>query len=136
MEKLTYKDVIEDTLKHFSEYNRCKNKGNGLCSYYNEEGEMCALGRYLKDPKSIEKISGDLTSVLEYIEGENISEGKRIIHYQDILSDLLKDEVKHLNIVSFWWDLQSFHDTDDYWDEGKLTTHGLKVYNMLLKEWE
>jgi len=121
MKKLTYREVVEDTVKYYSEDTNRRALEGPSCTYYNpENGNMCAVGRYMYEPNkfTIGDIGElDFLSLLDDFKFE----------------DIMKDEVKHLTDTSFWRTLQSLHDASVYWLDNNLSEAGENKYEELLK---
>lgn len=114
--QLTYLEVLEDTVKYYSEdVNRRGLNLNGGCVYHGIKDDntvLCAVGRCLKDPKEFE--SNRWGSVSDF--------------YCDIFNDdfipALKEEYQHLTYRRFWEFLQMLHDTELFWDANGITKAG------------
>jgi len=111
MKKLTYKQVLAETVKFYSEDTSRRAKTNtGQCRYYISPTQQCAVGRYMKDPQEFEGPSESISGLV-YVE-------------QYVLTDILRDDVKHLDKLWFWKLLQNFHDTESNFEENKLSIKG------------
>jgi hypothetical protein len=118
MKKLTYKEVLDETVKFYSEdTSRRAKTNNGECRYYISDTQQCAVGRYMKNPKEFEDNSSAISGLIH-------GEGHK-------LSELLKEEVNHLDNVLFWMKIQTLHDVDSNFEESKLSVQGEKTVNDL-----
>ena len=93
-------EVLEETVNYYSRDTSRRCIEDNTCFYY-KEGNMCAVGRCLVDPQSLEISIGagdnDIVSLVkEEVEVE------------------FKDEYKGLPL-SFWEDLQCLHDATSNW---------------------
>lgn len=110
--KLTYLDVLNDTINHYNINNRSLDE-NGNCLYHNKNGESCAVGRYINNIK-------------EFIaNNNNLNEGSFTELYQKYNITFLKKEVQHLDNKLFWVKLQELHDDEFFWNETGLSEDGL-----------
>lgn len=110
----TYIDVIEETVKYYSQDPNLRSvdhKGN--CLYNGPDGKLCAFARYVENPKSLS-------------EGLAVNDN---IH-------CLKDEYTHLDSIEFWDDLRNLHDLDGFWDHEGLSSVGLCEVNRLKNTWK
>jgi hypothetical protein len=96
--------LLKETVDFYSEdvSRRSLQAGKG-CMYLSDTGNMCAVGRCLKDPSGA-------------IEGDNISQF-------DNLDEQLKDEYKDYPI-KLWKKLQMLHDEPNYWTSKVLSPYG------------
>lgn len=110
--KLTYLDVLNDTINHYNLNNRSlDNELN--CIYLNKDGKSCAVGRYIDNVK-------------EFIaNNEYLNEGSFTELYQEYNITFLKKEVQHLDNEIFWTRLQLLHDDNFNWNETGLSEDGL-----------
>jgi len=139
--KLTYSDVLEETVKYYSEdpQRRAKDQ-TGTCSYKTKEGKMCAVGRCIVHPELFQEAgAGDYDSLLGYIPNKDTEITLKTIYEKlnektiekDAISIILKDQYKHLTDNQFWQDLQWLHDKDLYWNFKGLTKNGKEWLNKL-----
>lgn len=146
----TYLDIIEDTVEYYFTHNR------GLydiyralsgCVYINDKGDMCAIGRYAKDPQALENIGGDLSQICDHFlnldNDDDLDLNLYIKECKNLLKEkILKEEVSHLNSYYFWKTLQQFHDNTNNWirndkDGWSLTEDGQQHYiNLLKTDWD
>ena len=101
---LSKTDIILDTIIYYESHPRCKYR-NG-CAYIDEEGNHCAVGRYLK-PEIKEK-------------GVEWSMNKRGVYQVEAgeggaFDEVLVEEAQGHD-VKFWHFLQKLHDDDQGWD--------------------
>ncbi len=144
----TYLDIIEDTVEYYSTHNRglfYRNNEPTGCAYINDKGDMCAIGRYAKDPQALEDIAGDLSQICDWWLDPDDDEDLNLYteDYNTLLrSEILKEEVNHLGNYDFWNELQKFHDYKDNWYQNNkggwsLTESGQKEYIDLLEtDWD
>src|SRR5690606_30252874 len=100
-----------------------------------------AIGRYAKDPQALENIAGDLEQICDHI--LNSEFGEDVILYAEdynnlLRSEILKEEVSHLDNYDFWEELQKFHDNKSNWYKNNkggwsLTESGQEEYIELLQ---
>lgn len=107
-------EIIEETANYYNINNRGIN-GN-WCVYKSDTGNMCAVGRCLKE-----------NIVLDAGYNEN-SDARELFKHHSY--DILKDEYK-IKDSDFWLDLQRFHDHNLNWDEKGLTDIGKLKYKEL-----
>lgn len=88
---------------------------NPDCKYWTSDGRMCAVGRCVHDPESLE-IGYPGASVEDAI---------------DCDWDLFKPEYKFED-MGFWVFLQSLHDRGRYWGDGYLTAPGIEYIKLSL----
>lgn len=108
MNKLKQKaiDIVNDTVKYYSEDTKRRAKTEKGCRYLTDDGRMCAVGRQL-NKKQI-SIYGDSKKNATFLFFE-----MRINKLKGLGSD-------------FWSGLQRIHDQDLYWNESKgMTELGL-----------
>lgn len=110
--KLTYLDVLNDTMNHYNINNRSLDE-IGNCIYINKDGKSCAVGRY------IDNVKGFMSNNIEL----NVSSFFEL--YRDYKFSILKKDVQHLDDVMFWVMLQELHDIKDNWNETGLSKYGL-----------
>lgn len=117
-------EIIEETAAYYSEDTSRRgvlhrDDETTHCVYYNpENGNMCAVGRCLIDPK-------------EFGEGNNIVASSLISSYG---VSRFKEDYKISSSV-FWTDLQDFHDSDENWDAHGLTYTGQATLDVLKKKY-
>lgn len=108
MERLTKKEIIEETAEEYNSKNRATaylmSAELAVCKYITENGKMCAVGRCMKNP--VDR-SAQIDVVYRRFGGD----------------DLFKDEYKG-HSVQFWTDLQNFHDTKKNWNKNGLSKRG------------
>mgnify|MGYP005988701137 CR=1 FL=1 len=93
-------EVLEETVNYYSGDTSRRCIEDGICFYY-KKGKMCAVGRCLVDPQSLEiSIGGGDTNIVSLLKEEVELE--------------FKDEYKGLPL-SFWEDLQCLHDATGNW---------------------
>lgn len=109
---MTKLEILEETLEYYSKNNRGLSEDMN-CVYINSEGDMCAVGRCLKNP--IRMIEGSIQI--------NFSENEELDKY---LKDIYKG-----HDLNFWQKLQNFHDNSNFWDGHELTARGLENFNKL-----
>lgn len=143
--KLTYLDVLEETVNYYTKdpSRRAHDEKLKVCSYYTNDGKMCAVGRCMLNPKIFQEAgAGDFNHLLTYIPlpGNSINE-KSIIERRDdcetevddaiLISRILKNKYEHLNDKEFWNRLQLLHDSGKLWCQTGLTEKGKDHYNLL-----
>lgn len=133
MKQLTYLEVLEDTVKFYSEdTSRRALDENGSCLYTNKENNHCGVGRCLTD-KAL-KVLGDSTigvRYLLYVEQDGLLESLRGL--SPGLHNL-KEEYRHLSDRRFWNAIQQFHDNSDYWNIEGLTEKGQNKVEIIKEQ--
>lgn len=119
-------EIINETKKYYE--NNVRSVKNDICSYYGDNGELCAFSRCCSNPESIK---GFTTTV------ENMNK-----NYGINPELLLKDEYKG-HSLQFWDDIQGFHDLSRFWEakDNKergniLTKEGIAYYESLLEKYK
>lgn len=113
-------EIIEETANFYNINNRAFDEDFGYCMYnIPKNGKQCALGRCLVDSQDFNKQFGS-ASLVSIIERRKIS-----------LDNYLKEEYRG-HSISFWSDLQLFHDSKSHWNETGLTLKGLKFKQVLI----
>ena len=113
------------------------------CVYYNSEtGAMCLVGRCLIDPQKAE--NEDIGALDHHLyslkdEAEFLELDPDSVYDEDgCLIDLenrLKPEYRGHNL-SFWLDLQEFHDTSSNWEtEHEMSIGGKNVLSQIKSHW-
>ena len=117
-------EVIEETVKFYTEdvSRRSIASESEKCMYHASNGNMCAVGRCLKDAKKLE-------SQLDNFSFTSISS---LYNTNQITIDDFNPEYQ-INDIAFWQDLQSFHDKGKFWNSQGLTIDG-ENYVTRLKE--
>lgn len=110
-------ELLEDTVRYYSEDTKRRAVNNGNCKYITEDGRKCAIGRLLPNDK-IELLKDETSSVYTFIQREK---------YKNILPD----NILALGI-EFLRDIQYLHDTDKYWGVNELNQEG-KIYLDIIK---
>jgi hypothetical protein len=90
---------------------------NGSCSYENDEGNKCAIGRRLNKRD------------MEYLKENDMIEGYGIT---EIYGNLSTERIKALPEM-FWEALQDFHDESQNWDAKGISTLGQNNYEFLIQ---
>lgn len=141
MKKITYSDLLKETVEYYSEDPEGRRGMNGgMCSYKTEDGKMCAVGRCIIHPELFQEAgAGDFDNLLQYIpdyDFEDLAE-KDIENLGDDhegnISKILKPEYKHLTDLQFWSTLQSLHDYCNFWNKKGLTEEGIIEVKKLEK---
>lgn len=124
MKQLTEVEIINETVEYYKNNERATS--GGYCRYRTNPGNKCAIGRVMTD-SAIAKFGG-------YIGGITSLKGsKELEALAATIDDLLKPQYKGHHI-SFWTDLQDFHDVPENWNQLQLglTKDGEKVYRYLI----
>lgn len=106
-------EIIDETIAHIQKHGPAIDY-LGLCSYFDENGRSCAVGRCLLNPKRVQNEYKGKTA--EEIEG---FEAK------------LKPEYRG-HSLRFWNALQELHDSRNYWNGTEITKEG-KAFLAILK---
>ena len=92
--KLTYQDVLDETIEYYKTNPRGFNAEDNECVYLGPNNEMCAVGRCLINPGAF----------------KNDYSAKSLI--EDNSMNVFKEEYRHLDDLEFWHELQIFHDRE------------------------
>lgn len=116
----TKTDIINETIEYYKTHKRGVNKGT--CFYYRDD-VMCAVGRCMLYPERF----GESSAISVIFKRSNELDGA------------LKPEYREHDI-SFWRDLQLFHDYFDNWvsngNKNKLSKNGKLRYNELIERYK
>jgi hypothetical protein len=121
MEKKTIKELVLETIEYYENYPERRAKGStGTCLYYhNSSGNMCAVGRCMKDPNQ------DYDNSIFALK-----KGKDEISKENLWKEM-REEYSEIPF-EVWESLQCFHDSDYFWDSVGLTKMGLNYKRQLL----
>lgn len=127
---MTKIDIINETVKFYNLTNR--GFGVGSCMYLTEEGNMCAVGRCMINPKDTQLKfgSGSIRGIA--CKMNNIDRTISKIELDTMSVDHLLKPEYHGHNVEFWSDIQTLHDSYNNWNDDGLTEAGQKVVNELL----
>ena len=102
---MTRKELIEETVKYYSEDTSRRSKlRNGTCVYSTKGGKHCAVGRCLKNKYQTTSFKC------------NVGYGVVGLHDEYYGIDNILKEKYRGHSTSFWRDLQFLHDCDDFCD--------------------
>ena len=107
-EVLTKKDFLDNMIAYYSEdpAHRRATNGEGACSYHRDDGNRCAVGRWIPDEM--------------YTSGmEGVSVGDHFVFSR------LPEKLKNLG-EDFLTDIQGLHDGDRFWNSNGLSPAGEK----------
>ena len=110
-------DILKDTVDYYSEdpQGRRAVDNNGDCKYTTENGNHCAIGRYMR---------------AEFLDTEwEENHGVGVHGLSSNIDYYLKHEVRGLD-EQFWRDLQNMHDIVGYWLEWSQGTDGLREHKF------
>lgn len=93
--KLTYQDVLDETIEYYKTNPRGFNAEDYECVYLGPNNEMCAVGRCLINPSAFENNYGSVINLI-----------------RDCGMGIFKEEYRHLDDSEFWYELQLFHDRE------------------------
>jgi len=114
---MTIEEIVRETVEFYSN-NARSIRPSGMCSYENESGSRCAVGR------CIEEDCMGLVRDTEENKGEFAIEV-----FQDkvgvSLEECLQEKYRGHNL-SFWKILQILHDNNTFWNKRTLTEEGKK----------
>lgn len=102
-------EILEDTIKYYSEDITRRAVINDNCQYITKDGKKCAIGRLIPNDK-IELVRDETGTVYSLI-------GK--LKYKGVLPE----DILYLG-MEFLRDLQSLHDGNGYWDKNGLNEVG------------
>lgn len=126
----TKTEIIEETFEYYKTHPRAINKNEG-CSYLTDTGAMCAVGRCMTDEAvNFQKDNMDEGAGGCGLRLHDFSFSGGIGNYTE-LDKLLKPEY-HGHSVSFWQELQNFHDHNG-WKLGEDNTQN--SFEALLARW-
>jgi hypothetical protein len=119
-------DIIIETVKHYNSNNTARKAETDTCTYMNENGAMCAVGRCLTNEgmrrfEAFEYINLDVNTGVVYFTN---------VYGMDEFNDTLKEEYRGHD-VEFWKNLQYLHDATNNWDENGITEYGLGTVDSL-----
>lgn len=97
---MTKKQIVEETIEYYKTNPRGIELNYQMCQYWTDEGNMCAIGRCLKEPKKFENHLDE--NALELTDVD--------------LEQFLKPEYLGHDI-NFWVQLQMFHDENFNWNK-------------------
>lgn len=122
-------DIIIETVKHYNSNNTARNVKTGSCTYMNDDGAMCAVGRCLTNEgmqifKAFEDNNLDVNTSAAYFIN---------VYGMDEFYDALKEEYRGHD-VDFWKNLQYLHDSTSNWNEDGITQSGLERVDSLFGE--
>ncbi len=119
--KEDYLNLLNETVNYYTTEKNNRSIEKGGCFYY-KDGNMCAVGRCLIDPKEVEenliKIADD-TDVHDLIK-----------HYKE---DAFKHQYRGFDVL-FWSLLQDLHDIGINWNGFELTALGTTKVDYI-KDW-
>lgn len=122
---MTKIEIIEDIVNHYSKdyFNLRATNGLGVlesCVYLANNGNMCAVGRYLKEPEKFKTVTLPADLLIKKYS-----------------NNILKDNVKDHNPL-FWYDMQKLHDNDYFWNkvDKSLSDIGFKYVNILKEKYK
>ncbi len=121
--RLTKLEIIEETVKYYSEDTSRRSKKDGRCVYLSPEGNNCAFGRCCTE-EGLAFMAGKEGVAVGIFDRANSNYPGREI-------DSVLKEKYHGNSSDFWLSLQRFHDEDTWWGSNSLTETGLQRLNQL-----
>ena len=122
----TKAEIIIETVKNYNSNNTARKAETNTCTYMNEDGAMCAVGRCL---------TNEGMQIFKAFEDNNLDGNTSIESFvkaydMDKFNDALKEEYRGHD-VDFWKNLQYLHDAAFNWDENGITQNGLEsVYSL------
>jgi len=121
----TKQEIIEETANYYNLSNRAVTL-SGKCKYSTSDGRQCAVGRCFTDKEadSFCDFDGPVSFVNSTLK----------VNANKELDDILKEEYRGHSII-FWMDLQSFHDTQENWNDDGISEVGLKEKAELLEKY-
>lgn len=137
---MTELEIIDETVEYYSKHPRAV-KENNYCTYLDEEGNKCAVGRCI-DPELFEEFNEYLVDLFEesfetyYLKSKDPK--------SEVLWRISVENIKNLDKFllkpykgkdsHFWSRLQTLHDLDSYWREDGLSKEG-EFYVRRLKSY-
>ncbi len=123
---MTKLEIIENTVTYYSKDTKRRSIQGGGCVYSSENGNHCAVGRFLK-----KELKQDATySMWNDDDINNILDELEIEDFDECLVPRAKGHEK-----LFWTRLQMLHDGKDYWDSKGLTEEGEKEVTYLKEKY-
>ncbi len=118
-------DIIIETAKYYNSSNTAVNN-IGACTYMNEDGDMCAVGRCLSE---------EGMKIFKEFEDKNSANDTSVIYFfklygKDNFQNALKEEYRGHDIV-FWQKLQQLHDSKYSWYEDGINNFGFDLIGKL-----
>lgn len=123
MDTLSVVEIVDETVKFYSEDVDRRAVVGGACQYTTPDGRHCAVGRCLIDESFIGNKGGTGPS-------GGIDE-----HWpeDEDLNEALKPQYRGQSIY-FWIDLQHLHDSEQLWDANGLNVGGQEVADKLIRD--
>ena len=122
-------DIIIETVKNYNSNNTSKKAETDTCTYMNEDGAMCAVGRCL---------TNEGMQIFKAFEDNNLHVDTSVTYFtqvydMDKFDNALKEEYCGHDL-KFWQNLQYLHDSPHNWDEDGITQSGLEMVDSLFGE--
>ena len=122
-------DIIIETVKNYNSNNTSKKAETDTCTYMNEDGAMCAVGRCL---------TNEGMQIFKAFEDNNLHVDTSVTYFtqvydMDKFDKALKEEYCGHDL-KFWQNLQYLHDSPHNWDEDGITQSGLEMVDSLFGE--
>lgn len=120
---MTKEEIIKETIEYYSVPGRRSvliSAGQESCCYMSPSGQMCAVGRCMKDDDrvSISKMNNGLSA-------EDL--------FETYGNQILKDDYQGHN-VDFWTELQALHDDKKNWNtDSTLSSDGAKEVTIIAR---
>ena len=130
---MTKLELLEDTVKYYSEDTSRRavvkeENGSTECMYTTDEGQHCAVGRWLQD----EYKTTDWTDNTG-CSAEDLLNYTGSLHRPYEPDELFVEGVEHIP-AWFWMNLQQLHDNDVFWDKDGLTEAGVEKVDELRED--
>jgi hypothetical protein len=111
IKQLSKLEIIEETIKFYSEDINRRALVGDLCAYNTEDGKHCAVGRCFTEDVKKQGINFEF----------NTGRGVESFDFQSLLQEQYKGHETY-----FWRQLQQLHDSigSVYWDENGITESG------------
>jgi len=119
MERKTKLEILQETYNYYSDPNKRGINKNGGCSYLTEDGNMCAVGRCLTNPKTMQEFPYGV----DKFEREGVHIERR-----------LKPEYRG-HSLDFWEDLQGWHDNHRNFVGDSISVFGEQHYQKLVEKY-
>jgi len=144
----TKHEIIEESVAYIKENGRGAKLNTELgdphqeCVYHNTEtGVMCLVGRCMTHPQEADReVVGsiyDYTCALKD-DAEFVNQCTDSVYDEEgcliALEEKLKPEYRG-HEVSFWIDLQEFHDISSYWCGKEMSSHGKNFLSQIKRRW-
>jgi len=133
--RYTYQQVLDETIEYYSQDParlRSVNDEESCAYFQSSTGNMCAVGRYLKDSK---KYSDEVIHEINLHDLMMHIQTEEDVYEEDVFEHAFTESAAHLTDFVFWDNLQMLHDNGSNWDfkNNCLSDKGDHIYKRLSK---